>query len=95
MNTYVEKKSELSPECVSNARAYASLIEELEAITFYQQRSCLEKAEYLSEIFLHNAKEEKEHAAMLLEWIRRNDNTGEWNDVLKKFLFTTGKIEVD
>jgi hypothetical protein len=44
----------------------------------------------LRKILLHNAHEEIEHAAMALEWIRRNDS--EFDDQLKEYLFTEGSI---
>ncbi len=54
-------------------RALASLQEELEAVDWYQQRIDLIEDPELRDILEHNRDEEKEHAVMLLEWIRRND----------------------
>ena len=54
-------------------RALASLQEELEAVDWYQQRIDGADDPELKEILEHNRDEEKEHAAMLLEWIRRRD----------------------
>lgn len=50
-----------------------SLIEELEAINNYQARIDNTKEAKLKKILIHNMNEEKEHAAMLTEWIRKND----------------------
>jgi hypothetical protein len=70
--------------------AITSLIEELEAVDWYRQRAddCDDAA--LKAILLHNAHEELEHAAMVLEWIRRNDP--EASAQLKDYLFTEGSI---
>ncbi|MHC1567889.1 MAG: ferritin family protein [Candidatus Syntropharchaeales archaeon] len=56
-------------------RARKSLIEELEAINAYQKRIDATKNEKLRRILEHNRDEEKEHVAMLIEWIRKNDST--------------------
>jgi uncharacterized protein len=52
-------------------RAIASLMEELEAVDWYSQRVDACKDHELKAIFAHNRDEEKEHAALVLEWIRR------------------------
>jgi hypothetical protein len=70
--------------------AITSLIEEFEAVDWYRQRADDCDDESLREILLHNAREELEHAAMVLEWIRRND--AEAGAQLKKYLFTTADI---
>ena len=54
-------------------RALVSLQEELEAIDWYQQRADAAEDPELKEILAHNRDEEKEHAMMLLEWLRRKD----------------------
>ncbi len=54
-------------------RALTSLQEELEAVDWYQQRIDVIEDRELKDILEHNRDEEKEHAAMILEWIRRND----------------------
>lgn len=54
-------------------RARQSLIEEFEAINWYQQRAASCSDLELKRILEHNRDEEKEHAAMLMEWIRKND----------------------
>ena len=53
--------------------ARQSLIEELQAINDYQIRVDSAESEELKKILTHNMDEEKEHAVMLMEWIRKND----------------------
>ncbi len=71
-------------------RAITSLMEELEAIDWYNQRVNACKDTDLAAILAHNRDEEKEHAAMVLEWIRRRDST--FDAELKDFLFTDKPI---
>lgn len=71
-------------------RAVASLIEEFEAMTWYQQRIDATKDPELKSILAHNRDEEKEHAAMLLEWIRRNDASAAMQ--FTDYLFSQGPI---
>ncbi|MFP4369574.1 MAG: ferritin family protein [Candidatus Kapaibacterium sp.] len=85
-----EQPGNLSSDTLNMNRALASLIEELEAVAWYRQRADACSNDELKEILLHNAKEEKEHAAMVLEWIRRHDD--EFNDELKTYLFTKKPI---
>ena len=80
----------LSPETRDKARAIHSLMEELEAIDWYSQRVDVSDDEALRGILSHHANEEKEHAVMLLEWIRRRDP--EWDEYLRTYLFTTANI---
>jgi hypothetical protein len=54
-------------------RARQSLVEELQAIDWYQERIDLTKNASLKKVLTHNRDEEKEHAAMLMEWIRKKD----------------------
>jgi ferritin-like protein len=70
---YHEPIEELSGETRDMHKAIVSLMEELEAIDWYNQRMDSCKDEELKAILAHNRDEEKEHAAMLLEWIRRKD----------------------
>jgi ferritin-like protein len=76
----------LSEKAKALHRALKSLQEELEAVDWYQQREDVSQNEELNEILNHNKKEETEHAAMLLEWLRRNDPAFE--EHLKTYLFT-------
>lgn len=84
--SYTEPFEKLSQETVDLTRAINSLIEELQAIEWYQQRIDASQNDELKRLLAHNRDEEKEHAAMLLEWIRRRD--GQMDRVLKEYLFT-------
>ncbi len=68
-----EDESRLSARTRDLHRAIVSLQEELEAVDWYQQRVDATEDAELREILAHNRDEEKEHAMMLLEWIRRRD----------------------
>lgn len=85
-----EPIDELSDATLDMHRAITSLMEELEAIDWYNQRVDACKDEELRAILAHNRDEEKEHAAMVLEWIRREDDT--FSHELKEFLFTDKPI---
>ena len=87
---YHEPIAELSSETRDMHRAITSLMEELEAVDWYNQRVDACKDEELKAILVHNRDEEKEHAAMVLEWIRRKD--AYFDKQLKKFLFTEAPI---
>ena len=80
----------LTPETRDKARAIHSLMEELEAIDWYSQRVDVSDDEALRGILTHHADEEKEHAVMLIEWIRRRDP--KWDEFLRTYLFTTASI---
>ena len=88
--TFHESEERLSPRTRDMHRAIVSLMEELEAIDWYQQRMDATEDSELREILRHNRDEEKEHAAMVLEWIRRRDDG--FSAVLKTYLFTEGSI---
>lgn len=90
---YHEPISELSDHTRDMHRAIVSLMEELEAVDWYNQRVDACKDEELKTILAHNRDEEKEHAAMVLEWIRRHDPAFEKE--LKEFLFTDKSIAHD
>jgi hypothetical protein len=70
-----EDPEKLNEKTKNLERARQSLIEELEAISWYEQRIELTKDESLKKILKHNMDEEKEHAAMLIDWLRKNDPT--------------------
>src|SRR5690606_38353513 len=70
-------------------RAIASLQEELEAVDWYDQRIDAAHDEELKAILAHNRDEEKEHAAMVLEWLRRRD--ANLDEHLRTYLFTEGR----
>ena len=80
----------LKPETIDRHRAFASLGEELEAIDWYDQRVDATQDEELKKILAHNRDEEKEHAAMTLEWLRRHDP--KIDQVLRTYLFTEGSV---
>jgi ferritin-like protein len=82
---------ELIPEPARDYhRAIVSMIEEFQAIDWYHQRAVATKDDELRAILEHNRDEEKEHASMLLEWLRRSDDA--LTNELKDFLFTEGSI---
>lgn len=80
----------LKPETRDLARAVHSLMEELEAIDWYGQRVDVTDDDELRRILEHNRDEEKEHAAMVLEWIRRRDP--KFDEHLRTYLFSSGDI---
>jgi len=80
----------LSAEAVGVHRALASLQEELEAIDYYHQRADREEDPELNAILIHNRNDEMEHAAMLLEWLRRA--LPPLDGQLRKLLFRSGSI---
>lgn len=88
---YHEPVKEMSPAARDRAKAFKSLIEELEAVDWYDQRSAVETDPELREILIHNRNEEVEHATMLLEWIRRKMPEA-FDPQLKKYLFTSKNI---
>ena len=71
-------------------RAITSLMEELEAVDWYDQRVAVTTDAELRDILAHNRDEEKEHAAMVLEWLRRRDPT--LDETLRTYLFTEAPI---
>jgi len=79
-------RERLTPETLHLHQAISSLMEELEAVDWYRQRADDCDDEELKAILLHNMREEMEHAAMVLEWIRRNNS--DFEKQLKQFLFT-------
>lgn len=85
-----EPINELTDETRDLHRAISSLMEELEAVDWYNQRMDACKDPELKAILRHNRDEEKEHAAMVLEWIRRKDSY--FSEQLKEYLFTEKSI---
>ena len=88
--SFHEAEDKLTPLTRDMHRAIVSLMEELEAIDWYQQRVDACRDPELRAILAHNRDEEKEHAAMVLEWIRRHD--AKFSAELKDYLFTTKPI---
>ncbi|MCB1675804.1 MAG: ferritin [Halioglobus sp.] len=80
-----EAPSALNPELIDRHRAIVSIMEELEAVDWYDQRVEATDDEELAAILAHNRDEEKEHAAMVLEWLRRRDP--KLDEHLRNYLF--------
>tara|TARA_Y100001933_G_scaffold99596_1_gene100036 strand:+ start:6081 stop:6437 length:357 start_codon:yes stop_codon:yes gene_type:complete len=87
---YHERHEALSPETLDLHRALSSLMEELEAVDWYQQRVDATDDPALKEILAHNRDEEIEHACMVIEWLRRNHP--KFDEQLRRFLFKDGPI---
>ena len=85
-----ESESSLSEENKDRHRALVSIEEELEAVDWYDQRIEATGNAELKAILAHNRDEEKEHAAMVLEWLRRNDAA--IDGALRQYLFGSGSI---
>ena len=85
-----EPAEKLSPATIDRHRATVSLMEELEAVDWYDQRIDAATDEELKAILRHNRDEEKEHAAMVLEWLRRQDPA--LDAQLRTYLFKDGDI---
>ena len=85
----MQYEDKLTDNTFDMVRAIDSLNEEMEAVNAYRQRAEASSDEHLKKILLHHAKEEKEHAAMLIEWIRRQDN--EFSEELKEYVFSEEK----
>jgi len=90
MSNYHEPVESLDEHTKNCTRALNSLKEEIEAVDWYNQRVAATKDEDLKKILAHNRDEEIEHAAMTLEWLRRNMDA--WDDELKTYLFTEAPI---
>lgn len=85
-----EPYERLGEEAVDRHRAIVSLIEELEAVDWYDQRVAATQDAALAAVLAHNRDEEKEHASMTLEWLRRHDETLDRH--LRAYLFTSQPI---
>jgi ferritin-like protein len=85
-----EDPERLGEPTIDRHRAIVSIMEELEAVDWYDQRAAATTDPPLAEILRHNRDEEKEHAAMTLEWLRRNDP--QLDHHLRTYLFTEGDI---
>jgi ferritin-like protein len=81
-----ESEQKLKPATIDHHRAITSLMEELEAVDWYDQRVDAATDDELREILAHNRDEEKEHASMVLEWLRRRDP--KLDQHLRTYLFT-------
>jgi len=85
-----EERSDLSAAAIDRHRAIVSIMEELEAVDWYDQRVQAASDPELAAILAHNRDEEKEHAAMTLEWLRRNDPV--MDAELRTYLFSEGSV---
>jgi ferritin-like protein len=85
-----EDPSAMPSELVNRHRAIVSIMEELEAVDWYDQRAAATDDPELRALLEHNRDEEKEHASMLLEWLRRHD--AKLDEHLRTYLFTEGSI---
>lgn len=81
-----EAEDRLKPETKDRHRAVASIMEELEAVDWYDQRIDAADDAELRAVLAHNRDEEKEHAAMVIEWLRRRD--AKLDEHLRTYLFT-------
>ena len=85
-----EPADAMTAEVIDRHRAIVSLGEELEAIDWYDQRVAATDDQSLADVLAHNRDEEKEHAAMTLEWLRRHDSILDQH--LRTYLFTAAPI---
>src|SRR5918994_3616 len=88
--TLHESPEALGSDAIDRHRAIVSIMEELEAIDWYDQRAIASDDDELRAVLEHNRDDEKEHAAMALEWLRRHDAF--LDAQLRKYLFTEGSI---
>ena len=88
--TLHESADQLSPATIDRHRAIVSIMEELEAVDWYDQRLEAAQDPQLREILRHNSNEEKEHAMMALEWLRRHDAALDGH--MRTYLFTNKPI---
>lgn len=85
-----EPEDRLSTDTIDRHRALTSIQEELEAVDWYAQRVDVTTDPDLAAVLAHNRDEEKEHAVMTIEWLRRRDAVLDRH--LRTYLFTTGSI---
>jgi hypothetical protein len=85
------ERGNISAKTLDLNRARQSLIEEFQAIMWYDERADATSDKELKDVLAHNRDDEKEHATLLLEWIRRNDKA--LAKKLEEIIFKTGKLE--
>jgi len=88
--TLHESAEQLTPATIDRHRAIVSIMEELEAVDWYDQRLEAAQDPQLRDILRHNSNEEKEHAMMALEWLRRHD--AKLDEHMRTYLFTKKSI---
>ena len=84
------ERGNISAKTLNLNRARQSLIEELQAIMWYDERGDATSNRELKEVLAHNRDDEKEHATLLLEWLRRNDKA--LDKKLKEIIFKSGEL---
>ena len=87
-----ESAESLSSATIDAHRAITSIMEEFEAVDWYQQRADATDDVDLRRVLEHNRDEEKEHASMTIEWLRRHDRVLDRH--LRTYLFTDAPITV-
>lgn len=87
---YHEPFDKLPQDAIEYHRMIKSIMEEMEAVDWYNQRASICTDEEAKAIMEHNRDEEIEHACMGLEWLRRNNPV--WDEMLREFLFKEGSI---
>lgn len=87
---YHEPFDRLSEDVIDRHRAINTIMEELEAVDWYDQRVAATSDEELAAVMAHHRDEEKEHAAMTIEWLRRNDPV--FDEQLRTYLFTEAPV---
>ncbi len=90
MPMYETEKS-LDEKTKDLSRARQSLIEEMQAIMFYDERAYATKDDNLRAVIEHNRDDEKEHFSLLLEYLRRNDP--QFDRELKEILFSKKELK--
>jgi hypothetical protein len=85
-----EPEDRLDPATIDRHRALVSIQEELEAVDWYGQRVDATTDASLAAVLAHNRDEEMEHAAMAIEWLRRN--SPKFDQHLRTYLFTEAAI---
>ena len=89
-NSETLHEPDLPADVIDRHRAIVSIMEELEAVDWYDQRAAATADADLAEVLGHNRDEEKEHAAMTLEWLRRHDPVLDRH--LRTYLFVDADI---
>jgi hypothetical protein len=84
------ERGKISEKTLDFNRARQSLVEELQAIMWYDERADATSDKELKAVLAHNRDDEKEHATLLLEWLRRNDKA--LDKKLKEIIFKSGEL---
>jgi hypothetical protein len=87
---YHEPPGELPEDVRTFARMCTSLIEEAEAINWYQQRLSIERDQAAAAVMRDAQEEEFKHFSMDLEWLMRHHPV--WREVAERVLFRPGDI---